>query len=332
MNFPLSVAGVHVKPVVVLTRQWPQEVESLLAERYDLRTNSSDTPFTTEQMRQALREADAVLPTVTDTLDAAVFDGLECRAKIIANYGVGYSHIDIDAAKAAGIVITNTPDVLSDCTADIAMTLLLMAARRAGEGEREVREGRWVGWRPTHLVGKKVSGSTLGVVGYGRIGQAMAKRAHHGFDMPIKVFNRSTVSPDVLAQNNAHQCASLDELLAESDFVSLHCPGGDGNRHLIDAAALAKMKSSAYLINTARGEVVHDGALIEALQNGVIAGAGLDVFDGEPNIDARYRSLDNAVLLPHLGSATEETRVGMGLRACENLEAFFAGREPGDRV
>lgn len=321
-----------MKPIVALTRQWPAEVEQYLEQHYQLQRNLSDEPFSAEQMQAALCEADAVLPTVTDRLDAAVFDSPNIRAKIIANYGVGYSHIDVAAAKAAGIVVTNTPDVLSDCTADIAMTLMLMAARRAGEGEREVREGRWIGWKPTHLIGRKVSGKTLGIVGYGRIGQAMARRAHHGFGMQIKVFNRSAIAPEVLAQNNAQQCSDLNSLLQQSDVVSLHCPGGDTNRHLINADALAQMKSSAYLINTARGEVVHDDALITALQAGQIAGAGLDVFEGEPNLDARYRSLDNAVLLPHLGSATEETRVEMGMRACENLAAFFTGKEPADRV
>jgi len=321
-----------VKATVVLTRQWPAEVEQYLEQHYDLRRNVSDEPFTAQQMQAALCEADAVLPTVTDTLDASVFDTKNIRAKIIANYGVGFSHIDTAAAIAAGIVVSNTPDVLSECTADIAMTLMLMVSRRAGEGEREVREGRWAGWRPTHLVGQKVSGKTLGIIGYGRIGQVMAKRAHHGFGMSIKVFNRSAVSADILAQNKAEQCSSLSELLQLSDVVSLHCPGGDDNRHLINANALSQMKQSAYLINTARGEVVHDDALIEALTSGQIAGAGLDVFEGEPTLDKRYCALDNAVLLPHLGSATKETRVEMGMRACQNLEAFFAGREPGDRV
>ncbi|MGB0865602.1 MAG: 2-hydroxyacid dehydrogenase [Granulosicoccaceae bacterium] len=321
-----------MKPTVVLTRRWPSEVEAVLAERYTLLKNSEDAPFSQQQMRQALCEADAVLPTVTDKLDAAVFAGIDCRAKIIANYGVGYSHIDTVAAKAAGIVVSNTPDVLSDCTADIAMTLMLMAARRAAEGEREVRENRWTGWRPTHLVGRKVSGKVLGIVGYGRIGQAMAQRAHHGFGMAIKVFNRSPVPAQQLAQHGAEQCGTLPDLLAASDFVSLHCPGGESNRYLINAEALSQMKASAYLINTARGEVVDDAALIAALRSNAIAGAGLDVFEGEPQINPAYRELQNAVLLPHLGSATEDTRVAMGMRVAKNLDAFFDGHEPPDRV
>lgn len=321
-----------MKATVVLTRRWPCEVEHYLAQHYTVKCNSSDQPFSADQMRAALREADALLPTVTDTLDASVFDTPDIRSKIIANYGVGYSHIDTAAAAAAGIVVSNTPDVLSDCTADIAMTLLLMAARRAGEGEREVRDGRWTGWRPTHLVGQKVSGKTLGIVGYGRIGQAMAKRAFHGFDMSIKVFNRSTVAAEVLARNSAEQCATLKELLAGCDFVSLHCPGGDANKHLINAAALAEMKNSAVLINTARGEVVDDDALINALRSGEITAAGLDVFAAEPALDTRYRTLENAVLLPHLGSATAETRIGMGMRVADNLRAFFAGEQPPDHV
>lgn len=321
-----------MRPIVVATRRWPASVEQALAQRFDFRANDGDEPMDRDQLRHALREADALLPTVTDRLDAAVFAGLEVRARIIANYGVGYSHIDTAATAAAGLVVSNTPDVLSDCTADIALTLMLMAARRAGEGERELREGRWSGWRPTHLMGRKVSGKVLGVVGYGRIGQATAQRAHHGFGMAIKVFNRSPVDPALLAHNRAEQCADLPELLRACDYVSLHCPGGAANRHLIDAAALQLMRPDAYLINTARGEVVDDEALIQALQRGEIAGAGLDVYDGEPQLDPRYRALDNAVLLPHLGSATLETREAMGLRVCANLEDFFAGRPPRDQV
>jgi glyoxylate reductase len=275
---------------------------------------------------------DAILPTVTDKLPATVFEAGTPKTKILANYGVGFSHIDTQAAKARGIAVTNTPDVLSECTADIAMTLLLMVARRAGEGERELREGRWTGWRPTHLIGTKVSGATLGIIGFGRIGQAMAQRAHFGFGMRIVVQNRSPVPAEVLARYNAIQVPTIDDLLPQCDFVSLHCPGGAANRHLINARRLDLMKPSAFLINTARGEVVDEHALAQSLWFGTIAGAGLDVFEREPQVPDALLNADNLVLLPHLGSATRETREAMGFRVLENLTAFFDGRAPRDRV
>ena len=275
---------------------------------------------------------DAILPTVTDRLPAAVFDGPATRTRILANYGVGYAHIDTEAAKARGIAVTNTPDVLSECTADIAMTLLLMVARRAGEGERELREGRWTGWRPTHLIGTKVSGATLGIIGFGRIGQAMAQRAHFGFGMKILVQNRSAVPTEVLARYDATQVANIEDLLPDCDFVSLHCPGGAANRHLINASRLDLMKPNAFLINTARGEVVDEHALAQSLWFGTIGGAGLDVFDREPQVPEALLNADNLVLLPHLGSATRETREAMGFRVLDNLTAFFEGHAPRDRV
>jgi glyoxylate reductase len=251
---------------------------------------------------------------------------------VIANFGVGFSHIDINAAKAANITVTNTPDVLSDCTADLAMTLLLMVARRAGEGERELRADAWDGWRPTHLMGTKVTGKKLVIIGFGRIGRAMAHKAHHGFAMDILVHNRSEVPATSLAPVNAVQVPSIEALLAESDFVSLHCPGGDENKHLLNSQRITNMKPGSFLINTARGEVIDEDALINALQNGPIAGAGLDVFDNEPAIDSRFKTFSNAVLLPHLGSATTETRNDMGMRVVSNLNAFFAGDTPPDKV
>uniref|UniRef100_UPI0035B0DD8B NAD(P)-dependent oxidoreductase n=1 Tax=Tabrizicola sp. TaxID=2005166 RepID=UPI0035B0DD8B len=214
------------RPRVLVTRRWPQAVETKMAEVFDLTLNTSDRPLTEPELKDALGQYDAVLPTVTDRLPATVFDRASTRTRILANYGVGFAHIDTEAAKARGIAVTNTPDVLSECTADIAMTLLLMVARRAGEGERELREGRWTGWRPTHLIGTKVSGATLGIIGFGRIGQAMAQRAHFGFGMKILVQNRSPVPAEVLARYNATQVPSIEDLLPDCDFVSLHCPGG----------------------------------------------------------------------------------------------------------
>ena len=304
----------------------------MLAEKYDCEFNTTDIAFDQQKYRDALQRADALLSTVTDNLDASVMSVKEPRPRVIANFGVGYSHIDLEAAKSNNIAVTNTPDVLSDCTADLAMTLLLMSARRAGEGERELRSGGWTGWRPTHLMGRKVSGKKLGIIGFGRIGRAMARRAHAGFGMNIKVFNRSTVPSAALDAVAAESVASVEDLLRVCDFVSLHCPGGGANTHLINSARLAVMKPDAFLINTARGEVVDEDALIDALANNRLAGAGLDVFENEPAIDSRFLKLSNAVLLPHLGSATQETRDAMGFRVVSNLDQFFSGSEPADRV
>lgn len=320
------------KPKVLATRRWPEAVEAKMAQVFDLHLNTSDVPLSQADLRDAMGQYDAILPTVTDRLPAAVFDGSAPRTRILANYGVGYAHIDTAAAKNHGIAVTNTPDVLSECTADIAMTLLLMVARRAGEGERELRDGRWTGWRPTHLIGTKVSGATLGIIGFGRIGQAMAQRAHFGFGMRIIVQNRSPVPPEVLARYNATQVPTIEDLLPDCDFVSLHCPGGAANRHLINTRRLDLMKPSAFLINTARGEVVDEHALAQSLWFGTIAGAGLDVFEREPTVPDALLNADNLVLLPHLGSATRETREAMGFRVLENLTAFFDGRTPRDRV
>ncbi|HEV7317047.1 MAG TPA: D-glycerate dehydrogenase [Ensifer sp.] len=320
------------KPRILVTRRWPAAVEQVLAERFDVTLNARDMPMTAEELADALRSYDAVLPTVSDRLPADLFAGGGVRARILGNYGVGYNHIDIVAAKAANIVVTNTPGVLTDCTADIAMTLLLAVARRAGEGERQVRAGEWTGWRPTHMIGSKVTGKTLGIIGFGRIGKAMAKRCHFGFDMDVVFYNRSRIDPAEASRYGARQLDTVDDVLRAADFVSLHCPGGGENRHLINAQRLALMKKGAYLVNTARGDVVDEAALIAALQDGVIRGAGLDVFEAEPNVPEGLRRLENVVLLPHLGSATEETRVAMGMKVVDNVTAFFEGREPPDRV
>ena len=320
------------RPCVLVTRRWPAAVEAQLMENYDAVLNTGDKPLSPAEIRKALTDYDAVLPTVTDKLTAEALDVPSSRTRILANYGVGYSHICEDSARGLGLTVTNTPDVLSGCTADLAMTLLLMAARRAGEGERELRAGNWTGWRPTHLVGTKASGKTLGIIGYGRIGREMARRAHFGFGMKIIVQNRGRLDPAVLAQCEAIQVDTVDDLLPQCDFISLHCPGGDANRHLINAQRLALMKPGAFLINTARGEVVDESALIQALMSNSIGGAALDVFDGEPCINPRLMRCDNLVMLPHLGSATREAREAMGFRVLDNLGDFFDGRPPRDRV
>ncbi len=320
------------RPRIFVTRRLPAAVEAKLSERFDVTINTSDRQLGTEDLREAVRRFDGVLPTVTDRFSPETLDVGRSHARILANYGVGYSHIDIASVARHGITVTNTPDVLSECTADLAMTLMLMVARRAGEGEREIRAGAWTGWRPTHLVGTRVSGKTLGIIGFGRIGQAVAHRARLGFGMEILVYNRSPVSPGTLKTYGATQVESIDALLPLCDFVSLHCPGGAENRHLIDGRRLDLMRPEAFLINTARGEVVDEAALAQALMFETIGGAALDVFDREPRINPQLRDCDNLVMLPHLGSATREAREAMGFRALDNLTDFFAGREPRDKV
>ncbi len=317
---------------VIVSRAWPAEVEATLKEKYDVQLNETDVAMSKDEMKQALGNCDAFLPTVTDPVDAEVLSAEPLRARFIGNFGVGFNHIDLDAAKARGLTVTNTPEVLTDCTADIAMTLLLTAARRTSEGERHLRANAWTGWRPTHLLATKVTGKTLGMIGMGRIAQAMARRAHHGFGMKIIFVDPYPPPDEVIQKFNATQCESIDEVLANSDFVSIHCPGGKETYHLLNRENLSKMKSGAFLINSARGDVVDNDALIEALKNGTIAGAGLDVFEGEPNLDKRFLELENAVLLPHLGSASTETRIAMGNRVLENLAAFEAGDTPRDKL
>lgn len=320
------------KPKVIVTRRWPAEVEAALADRYDVTLNEDDAPMSAAELREALASADAVCPTVSDRIDAEVLAVEPLRARILGNFGVGYNHIDVEAAKRRGLVVTNTPEVLTDCTADLAMALLLMVARRAGEGERHVRARRWSGWRPTHMMGTKVTGKVLGLIGFGRIARAMAHKAHFGFGMRILFHDPFPPPAEVQNALGAVRCGTPEELLAAADFVSLHCPGGKETYHLIDAEKLACMKRSAFLVNTARGDVVDQQALLAALREGRIAGAALDVYEDEPVVPEALLAMENVVLLPHLGSASLETRVAMGMRVLENLEAFFAGREPRDRV
>lgn len=320
------------KPKIIVTRKWPSPVEEKLKELYDVQLNESDIPLTADELKAALQTADALLPTVTDPITIDVLSIPNKRTKIIGNFGVGYNNIDIETAKREGIVVTNTPHVLTDCTADIAMLLLLMSARRGSEGDRLVRNNEWKGWGPTHMLGQKVTGKTLGLIGFGRIAQAVARKAHFGFGMKILCYAPHAPSPETLREYEATYYPTAEEALRQADFISLHCPGGITTKHLINETRLKLMKPSAHLINTARGDVVDSKALIKALKEGWIAGAGLDVFEGEPAIDPGFRELNNVALLPHLGSATLETRVAMGNRVLDNIAAFFAGKEPADRV
>ena len=319
------------KPRLLVTRAWPETVEKALAELFDVVLNTTDKPMSQADMAAAMGEFDILCPTVSDTIDAAVIAAGD-RVKLIANYGVGFDHIDLAAAKAKGIAVTNTPGVLTDATADIALTLMLMATRRAGEGEREVRAGTWSGWRPTHLVGSALKDKVLGIVGFGRIGQATAARAHHGFGMKIAYYARRQADAASEQALGATYYSNLNDLLKISDVVSLHIPGGGDTANLIDAEALGLMKQDSYLINTARGGVVDHEALAEALKSGHLAGAGLDVYPAEPQVPDCLLGLENAVLLPHLGSANAETRIAMGMRALANAEAFVDGKDLPDQI
>ncbi|GAB4297723.1 MAG: D-glycerate dehydrogenase [Roseovarius sp.] len=322
-------------PRILVTRVWPGETEErLVSEGFgEVTLRRPDSPMREDEWLDAARRFDAILPTVSDRIPAGFYPAARGKVRILANYGVGYNHIDIEAARENGIAVTNTPGVLTDCTADLAMGLLIAAARRIGEGERELRAGRWSGWRPTHMIGKKVAGATLGIIGFGRIGQAMARRAHFGFGMRVVFHNRSAVAEEVrAAHGNAEQLPSVEAVAAEADFLSLHCPGGAETLKLINADVFAAMKPGAILVNTARGDVVDEEALFEALRSGRLAGAGLDVYMGEPAIDPRFLEFDNLVLAPHLGSATSATRATMGHRAIDNLKAYLAGEAPPDRV
>jgi len=290
----------------------------------DVINNVDDVALTADEIRHLLSSVDIICPTVTDKFDAEIFSGLQVRTKLLANFGVGFNHIDLTAAAAAEIAVTNTPGVLTESTAELALTLLLMCARRTGEGERHVRSGAWSGWRPTHMLSTQVTGKTLGIVGMGRIGSALARKAHHGLGMRILYSSRSMADESLVRELRAER-VELDALLARADFVSLHCPATPQTKHLISTEAFSLMQSHAHLINTARGDIVDEAALVQALGKGAIAGAGIDVYENEPELAGGLQELEQAVLLPHMGSGTLETRQAMGMRALANVEAFLAG-------
>lgn len=306
---------------LLVTRPLPDAVMQAARARFDLTARDSTLPLTPDELRASLRDFDVVLPTLGDLYRADVFaDVPNPRARLLANFGVGFNHIDVDAARAVGLQVTNTPGAVTDATADIAMMLVLMTARRAAEGERLVRAGRWQGWHPIQMLGTHVTGKTLSIIGMGRIGKAIARRAHHGFGMDILYHNRSAADPGLPAR-----AVPLAEAMA-ADFVVVAVPGGPATRHLIGADALAQMKPTGHFINIARGDVVDEAALAQALRKGQIAGAGLDVYEHEPKIHPDLLALDNVTLLPHLGTATHEVRTAMGLMALDNLVAFAEGR------
>ena len=320
------------RPSVLVTRRLPASVLERLRETYDVTVNPDDRSLGREGLLAALRSFDALAPTITDKLDGELLRTPGIRTRIIANFGAGYEHIDLAAAKSANLVVTNTPDALTDATAELTLLLILMASRRAGEGERIVRAGKWTGWAPTQLLGTDVKGKTLGLVGFGRIGREVARRARAALGMRIAYFSRSRVSADEEAAVSAEYCPTLIGLLAAADVISLHCPGGEETRHLINSQTLARMKPTAVLINTARGSIIDEEALANALSQRQIAAAGLDVYEREPAVPHALTELENVVLLPHLGSATLEARTAMGMQMADNLDAFFTGRTPPNRV
>ena len=316
---------------IFVTRRWPQAAEEALSAHFDVTFNEGDAPLSQDALAEGFAAHDIAAPTVSDRIDADIVNaGAAGRCRMIANYGVGVNHIDLAAAMAHGLPVSNTPGVLTDATADLTLTLMLMLCRRAGEGEREVRAGAWSGWRPTHLVGQSMTGKRLGIIGMGRIGRAVAHRAHFGFGMEVGFHNRSKV--DDGGGVGGTQYASVTELCAASDFVSLHCAATPDTFQILDETALGAMPPDSHVINTARGDVVDEAALVAALESGSIAGAGLDVYQGEPAINPAIMAAPNTVLLPHLGSATREARVAMGMKVVANARAFAAGEPLPDPV
>jgi len=309
----------------------PDRVIAALAAHCEVVGGRDDTPASQEELAAMLGTADGVLCTVTDSLPAAIFATTPVRARILANFGIGVNHIDLAAARAARVVVTNTPDQLTEATADLTLGLMLMTLRRLGEGERRLRGGEWTGWGPTDFLGHDLHGKSLGLIGFGRIGQAVARRAALGFGMTVRFLTR-TRRPASELPSFVVQSSSMDALLAESEILSLHLPATAESRHLIDEARLRQMPRGSWLINTARGTIVDEAALVTVLRDGHLAGAGLDVFEREPEVSAGLMTLPNVVLLPHMGSATVAAREAMGLRAVANLVAFFSGQPVLDPV
>lgn len=318
-------------PRVIVTRRLPEPIEQRLHTLYQAELNPSDRQFSADELRDALARCDVLVCTLGDRLTHDVLDVPGRRTRLLANFGAGVDHIDLDATESLGIEVTNTPGVLTEDTADLTMLLILAVARRAFEGDRELRAGQWSGWRPTHLLGQRVTGRTLGIIGMGRIGRAVARRAAHGFGMRVLYHSRRQ-HPEAAQAVGAQWKGELASLLRDSHFVSLHCPATPETRHLMDEAALATMPPGSFLVNTARGEIVDEGALHAALASGHLGGAALDVYETEPVIPPALLALPNVVTLPHLGSATVESRVAMGECVLTNIDAFAAGAAPPDRV
>ncbi|MEK9573356.1 MAG: 2-hydroxyacid dehydrogenase [Candidatus Puniceispirillaceae bacterium] len=320
-----------MKPKVVLTRKLPDVTETRMRELFDAELRAQDTPLDPDKLVAAMQDTDVLVPTVTDKLTKDILSKAGDRLKLIASFGTGVDHIDLAAAKARGITVTNTPGVLSEDTADVAMALILSVPRRLVEGDSRARSGNWTGWSPTGMLGHRINGKRLGIIGMGQIGQAIARRAR-GFGMSVHYHNRKAVHPAIEAELEATYWDNLDEMLRRMDIVSVNCPYTEATKGLVSAERLALMPEHAYLVNTARGEIVDEQALAHALETGAIAGAGLDVYADEPSIPEGLRARDNVVLLPHIGSATIEGRHAMGDKVIINIQTFLDGHTPPDRV
>ena len=319
------------KPLVVITRKLPDAIETRLMELFDVRLNVNDEAMSEAELTEAVKTADVLVPTITDTIDAKLIAAAGKKLKLIANYGTGVDHIDLAAAREKGITVTNTPDVLTEDTADMTMALILAVPRRLVEGERIVRSGDWTGWSPTWMLGHRIFGKRLGIIGMGRFGQAVARRAR-GFGLSIHYHNRNRVHEEIENELEATYWESLDQMLAHMDFISVNCPHTPATYHLLSARRLKLLQPHAVIVNTARGEVIDENALTQVLQSGDIAGAGLDVFEHAPAVNPKLLALDNVVLLPHMGSATFEGRGDMGEKVVINIQTFVDDHTPPDRV
>lgn len=323
-----SVPG---KPRVHVTRRLLPSVEARMSQLFDVTLNAEDRPLTRDELIEAMRDCDVIVPTVTDRIDGAMLEAAGNRLGLIANFGAGIEHIDLAAARARKVIVTNTPGVFTDDTADLTMMLILSVPRRLGEGSRLVRDGKWTGWAPTAMLGRCIGGKRLGIVGMGRIGQAVAHRAR-AFGLEVVYHNRRRLPPSLETMFGARYEPDLEQLIATSDIITLHCPAGADTHHLIDAKRLSEMKPGAFLINTARGDLIDEEALIAALTDGTLAGAGLDVFAREPQVDPRLIALPNVITLPHLGSATVEGREHAGEKVIANIRFWVDGHRPPDQV
>ena len=319
------------KPLVIITRTLPDIIETRMMELFHTELNATDRPMSHDELLAAVKRADVLVPTVTDNINAEIINAAGENLKLIANFGAGVDHIDVKAAKARGILVTNTPSVLTEDTADITMALILAAPRRLAEGAQLMRDKQWQGWSPTFLMGRRVAGKKLGIIGMGRIGQAVARRAK-GFGLAVHYHKRRQLHESVEQELEATYWPDINQMLPHMDIISINCPHTPETHHLLSAERIAHMKKESYLVNTARGGIVDEAALIAALKNGNIAGAGLDVYENEPKINPGFYDLDNVVLLPHISSATLEARIEMGEKVLINIRSFMDGHKAPDRV
>jgi len=322
---------VQKKPRVIVTRRLPDVIETRMMELFDCRLNLDDKPMSHAELVEAVRDVDVLVPTVTDRIDAGILSQAGPNLRLVASFGTGVDHIDLKSARQRGISVTNTPGVLTEDTADMTLALILAVPRRLAEGERLVRSGEWNGWSPTGMLGHRVNGKRLGIIGMGRIGQAVARRAK-GFDLSVHYHNRRPVHPEIEEELEATYWESLDQMLSRMDIISVNCPHTPATFHLLSSRRLKLLHPHAYIVNTSRGEVIDENALARQLEAGELAGAALDVFEHEPAINPKLLKLDNVVLLPHMGSATIEGRIAMGEKVIINIKTFADGHAPPDRV